>query len=175
MSEPEPVRRFDKEPAMGIDLKKRYSARLATSKGTIVIALDQVSAPRAVNSFVFLARRRYFDGVSFHRIIPGFVIQGGDPQGTGAGGPGYRFGDELPSGRYQIGSVAMANAGPDTNGSQFFIVSGPQGAALPPKYSLFGAVVKGGEVVEAIDACGTSSGKPSERVVMESVIIEEAD
>jgi cyclophilin family peptidyl-prolyl cis-trans isomerase len=147
---------------------------MTTSKGTIVIELDALAAPRTVNSFVFLARQNFYDGVVFHRIIPGFVLQGGDPEGTGRGGPGYRFPDELPkAGRYQIGSLAMANAGPDTNGSQFFIISGPDGAALPPQYSLFGAVVSGGDVVAAIDAVGTRSGTPTEQVVIESVTIEE--
>jgi cyclophilin family peptidyl-prolyl cis-trans isomerase len=112
----------------------------------------------------------------FHRIIPGFVLQGGDPEGTGMGGPGYRFADELPKpGRYQVGSLAMANAGPNTNGSQFFIISGADGASLPPQYSLFGAVVSGGDVVQSIDAIGTRSGTPKEKVVIESVTIEEAD
>ena len=97
-----------------------------------------------MNNFVFLAAHHYFDGVIFHRIINGFVCQGGDPTGTGRGGPGYRFEDELPkAGQYEIGSLAMANAGPNTNGSQFFIISGPQGTQLPPQCSLFGKVVKG--------------------------------
>ncbi len=168
------TKRFDSEPEMAIDPERRYTATMTTSKGTIVIELDAVAAPRTVNSFVFLARQNFYDGVTFHRIIPGFVLQGGDPEGTGRGGPGYRFPDELPkAGRYQVGSLAMANAGPDTNGSQFFIISGPDGAALPPQYSLFGAVVKGGDVVEAIDSVGTRSGNPGERVVIESVTIEE--
>src|ERR1700685_3335837 len=136
---------------MGIDLSKRHSAEMVTSKGTMVLALDPIAAPRTVNNFVFLARYHYFDGIVFHRIIPGFVIQGGDPEGTGRGGPGYRFADELPKpGRYQIGSLAMANAGPNTNGSQFFIISGPDGARLPPQYSLFGKVVSGIETVTTI-------------------------
>ena len=161
---------------MGIDPAKRYTAEMVTSKGTIVFALDPLSAPRTVNSFVFLALNHYYDGIVFHRIIPGFVAQGGDPTGTGAGGPGYRFADELPPpGRYEIGSLAMANAGPDTNGSQFFIISGPQGASLPPSYSLFGKAVQGLEVLAAIEAVGTRSGKPSEEVVIESVTITEAD
>jgi cyclophilin family peptidyl-prolyl cis-trans isomerase len=161
---------------MVIDPAKRYTATMVTSKGTIVIALDALAAPKTVNNFVFLSRYHYYDGIVFHRIIPGFVLQGGDPEGTGRGGPGYRFEDELPKpGRYQIGSLAMANAGPDTNGSQFFIISGPDGAALPPLYSLFGAVVSGGDVVEAIEAVGTKSGTPSDRVVIESVTIEEDD
>jgi cyclophilin family peptidyl-prolyl cis-trans isomerase len=168
--------KFDAEPPMVIDAEKRYTATMVTSKGTIVIALDPIAAPKTVNNFVFLARYHYFDGVGFHRIIPGFVIQGGDPEGTGMGGPGYRFADELPKpGRYPVGSWAMPNAGPNTNGSQFFIITGAHGAGLPPQYSLFGAVVSGGDVVQAIDAIGTSSGKPAERVVMESVTIEEAD
>ncbi|HUA96590.1 MAG TPA: peptidylprolyl isomerase [Acidimicrobiales bacterium] len=169
-----PSRKYDAEPPMGIDPAKRYTATMNTSKGSMVIELDAVGAPRTVNSFVFLAREGFYDGVAFHRIIPGFVVQGGDPEGTGSGGPGYRFADELPKpGRYQIGSLAMANAGPDTNGSQFFIVSGPDGASLPPQYSLFGAVVSGGDVVSAIDATGSRSGKPTERVVIETVTIEE--
>jgi cyclophilin family peptidyl-prolyl cis-trans isomerase len=165
---------YKAEPEMAIDPEKRYTATMTTSKGTIVIELDPAAAPRTVNSFVFLARDHFYDGVTFHRIIPGFVLQGGDPEGTGRGGPGYRFADELPKpGRYQVGSLAMANAGPDTNGSQFFIISGPDGAALPPQYSLFGAVVAGGDVVAAIDAVGSRSGTPTERVVIESVTIEE--
>jgi cyclophilin family peptidyl-prolyl cis-trans isomerase len=149
---------------------------METSKGTLTIALDPAGAAKTVNNFVFLARYHFYDGVGFHRIIPGFVIQGGDPEGTGRGGPGYRFADELPQpGRYEVGSLAMANAGPDTNGSQFFVISGPQGTRLPPQYSLFGKVVKGLEVVSAIDAVGSSgAGKPKERVVMRSVTIEES-
>ena len=167
---------FDAEPPMIIDPEKRYTATMATSKGTIVIALDPLAAPRTVNNFVFLSRYHYYDGIVFHRIIPGFVIQGGDPEGTGRGGPGYRFADELPKpGRYQVGSLAMANAGPDTNGSQFFIITGADGVRLPPQYSLFGAVVSGGDIVQAIDGVGSPSGTPKERVVIESVTIEEAD
>ncbi len=168
--------RFDSPPPMIIDPQRRYTATIETSKGTIVAELDAVGAPVTVNNFVFLARWHYFDGIVFHRIIPGFVIQGGDPEGNGRGGPGYRFGDELPKpGRYQVGSLAMANSGPDTNGSQFFIVSGPDGARLPPQYSLFGSVVRGDEVVEAIDAVGSRSGAPAERVVIESVTIAERE
>ncbi len=161
---------------MVIDPAKRYTATMVTSHGTMVIALDPLAAPKTVNSFVFLARYHYYDGIIFHRIIPGFVLQGGDPTGTGSGGPGYRFDDELPApGRYQVGSLAMANAGPNTNGSQFFIISGPDGVRLPPQYALFGAVVSGGEVVTAIDAIGTRSGTPKEQVVIESVTVTESD
>lgn len=168
--------RFNGPPPMCIDPEKTYTATMETTKGTMTIALDPVGAPKAVNNFVVLARYHYFDGVSFHRIIPGFVIQGGDPEGTGRGGPGYRFEDELPRpGRYEIGSVAMANAGPDTNGSQFFIISGHHGASLPPKYSLFGKVVKGIDVVQALDAVGSpGAGTPKEAVGMVSVTISES-
>ncbi len=169
-------RKFDEEPPTVIDVNKRYVATMTTTHGTMVIALDPLAAPKAVNSFVFLARYHYFDGVVFHRIIPGFVLQGGDPTGTGSGGPGYRFADELPAaGRYKLGSLAMANSGPNTNGSQFFVISGPDGVRLPPLYSLFGEVVNGLDVVSAIDRIGSRSGTPTERVVIEGVTIEEKD
>jgi cyclophilin family peptidyl-prolyl cis-trans isomerase len=171
----EPRQRFDAAPPMIIDTTKNYTATMVTSKGTLEIVLDALGAPTTVNSFVFLARWHYYDGVVFHRVIPGFVLQGGDPTGTGTGGPGYRFNDELPKpGRYEMGSLAMANAGPHTNGSQFFVISGPDGMRLPPLYALFGKVVKGLDVVETIDALGTKSGSPRERVVIESVTITEA-
>ncbi len=168
--------KFDGPPPMCIDASKRYTASMVTSKGTLTIALDPIAAPATVNNFVFLARYHYFDGIVFHRIIPGFVLQGGDPTGNGTGGPGYRFADELPkAGRYELGSLAMANAGPNTNGSQFFVISGPSGIRLPPQYSLFGKVVAGLDVVAAIDAIGTSSGTPKESVTIESVSITEAE
>jgi peptidylprolyl isomerase len=167
---------FDGPPPMCIDAGHRYTAEMTTSKGIMVIALDPISAPKTVNNFVVLARYHYFDGIVFHRVIPGFVLQGGDPTGTGTGNPGYRFEDELPkAGRYELGSLAMANAGPNTNGSQFFVISGPSGIALPPLYSLFGKVVRGLDVVAAIDAVGTPSGKPTERVTIESVVITESE
>ncbi|MGD0084422.1 MAG: peptidylprolyl isomerase [Acidimicrobiales bacterium] len=169
------TQRFSGQPPMGLDLSKRYSAEMVTSKGTMVFALDAIAAPRTVNNFVFLARYHYYEGIVFHRVISGFMIQGGDPEGTGAGGPGYRFEDELPTpGKYQIGSLAMANAGPNTNGSQFFVVSGPDGVRLPPLYSLFGQLVSGRDVLASIDKIGSGSGKPKEQVAIESVTITEA-
>ena len=166
---------FDSPPPMIIDTTKTYRATMVTSKGTLEIVLDALGAPVTVNSFVFLARWHYYDGVIFHRVIPGFVLQGGDPTGTGAGSPGYRFNDELPkAGRYELGSLAMANAGPNTNGSQFFVISGPDGVKLPPLYALFGKVVKGLDVVATINDIGTPSGTPRERVVIESVTITES-
>src|SRR5580698_9505574 len=167
-------RKFDEAPPMFIDPSKRYTATMVTSHGTMVFELDAVGAPNTVNSFVFLSRYHFYDGVIFHRIIPGFVLQGGDPSGNGTGGPGYKFADELPAaGKYQIGSLAMANAGPNTNGSQFFIISGPDGMRLPPSYSLFGKVISGLDVVATINAIGTSSGKTKEKVTIESVTIAE--
>ncbi|MEN3314702.1 MAG: hypothetical protein V7605_936 [Acidimicrobiaceae bacterium] len=167
--------RFDAPPPMCIDPAHTYGATMVTSLGTMTIALDAVGAPNTVNNFVVLSRYHYYDGVGFHRIIPGFMLQGGDPEGTGRGGPGYKFADELPRpGRYEIGSLAMANAGPDTNGSQFFIVSGRNGVGLPPQYSLFGKVVAGLDVVSAIEAQGSPSGAPKSKVVIESVTITES-
>ncbi len=169
--------KFDAAPEMGIDPSKRYTATMETSMGTLVIALDPIAAPITVNNFVFLAAQHYYDGIIFHRIIQGFVCQGGDPDGNGRGGPGYRFVDELPKpGKYQIGSLAMANAGPNTNGSQFFIISGPSGVQLPPAYSLFGQVVKGLDIVEMMQNVPTGPGdRPKDDVVIRSVTITVAE
>jgi peptidylprolyl isomerase len=168
---------FDGPPPMCIDPSKRYTATMSTSMGELVIALDPLKAPQTVNNFVFLSRYHFYDGVIFHRIIEGFVCQGGDPEGTGRGGPGYRFDDELPkAGEYEVGSLAMANAGPNTNGSQFFLISGPNGVRLPPQYALFGKVVKGLDVVDAMQKVETGPGdRPRTDVVIESVTITEHD
>jgi cyclophilin family peptidyl-prolyl cis-trans isomerase len=143
-----PLKQWSQAPAMQIDLSKSYTATLHMSKGDIVIELYPKSAPLAVNSFVFLARQGYFDGVTFHRVLPGFVAQGGDPTGKGTGGPGYQFANEIdPALKFDgPGIVAMANAGPNTNGSQFFITY----AALPSLnggYTIFGHVTSGMDVV----------------------------
>ncbi|MEI8147913.1 MAG: peptidylprolyl isomerase [Actinomycetes bacterium] len=165
---------FPGVPPMIINPAKTYEATMVTDKGTLEILLDPLAAPVTVNNFVFLARWHYFDGIIFHRVIPGFVLQGGDPTGTGTGGPGYRFEDELPKpGRYELGSLAMANAGPNTNGSQFFVISGPDGMRLPPLYSLFGKVVSGLDVVQTINDLGSGSGRPTEVVTIQSVTITE--
>jgi cyclophilin family peptidyl-prolyl cis-trans isomerase len=162
-------------PNMTIDENAAYTADLSTSEGDIQIALDPKQAPKTVNNFVFLAKQGFYDGLTFHRVIPDFVIQGGDPQGTGQGGPGYQFEDELPdAGQYKLGSVAMANAGPNTNGSQFFIITGQQGVGLPPNYSLFGQVTKGQDVADKIStmaAPGTETPDPP--VTIEKVTITE--
>jgi peptidylprolyl isomerase len=169
------TQQFDSQPSMCIDPTKRYTAQMSTSLGDMTIALDAAGAPLTVNNFVFLARYHYYEGVTFHRIIRGFMCQGGDPKGTGTGGPGYRFADELPKrGRYQIGSVAMANAGPNTNGSQFFLISGPNGVQLPPSYSLFGQIVSGLDVLEAMQNVPTGpNDRPRTPVVINSVTITE--
>jgi len=153
---------FSAGPELCIDPEKDYTAVITTDVGDVEVDLLQADAPLTVNNFVFLARYHFYDAVPFHRVIPGFVVQGGDAENQdGTGGPGYQFQDELPTeGAYQIGSVAMANSGADTNGSQFFIVSGEDGAALPPNYSLFGTVTAGMDVVEAIEADGARSGSP---------------
>ena len=171
------TQQFNDVPEMGIDPTKRYTATMETSMGTLVIALDPIKAPKTVNNFVFLSLYHYYDGIIFHRIINGFVCQGGDPTGTGRGGPGYRFDDELPKpGQYEIGSLAMANAGPNTNGSQFFLISGPSGVQLPPAYALFGKVVKGLDVVDSMQRVPTGGGdRPKTDVVIKSVTITVAD
>jgi cyclophilin family peptidyl-prolyl cis-trans isomerase len=174
---------FDGEPKMCIDEAKKYTATMKTSKGTIVMALDPAKAPKTVNNFVFLSRYHFYDGLTFHRVVPGFVIQGGDPQGTGSGGPGYQFADELPKPEdYKGGSVAMANSGPNTNGSQFFILeSDDAGSKLvqavggKANYSLFGQVTEGMDVVKAIIALSPGGdGPPKEKVTIETVTIAEA-
>jgi cyclophilin family peptidyl-prolyl cis-trans isomerase len=155
---------FAQVPETCIDPAASYTATMETDAGTIKIALDAKKAPVTVNSFVFLSRYHAYDGVPFHRVIPGFVVQGGDVEMKGgSGGPGYTLPDELPAaGEYKVGSLAMANTSqPNTGGSQFFIITGDQGVALPPQYTLFGTVLDGLDVVKKIEADGTSSGTPT--------------
>jgi peptidyl-prolyl cis-trans isomerase B (cyclophilin B) len=137
-------------PEMQIDLNTFYDVTITTPKGDIVMELDPELAPNTVNNFVSLAKQGYYDGVIFHRVVPEFVIQGGDPTGTGTGGPGYKFEDEPVKGEYVDGSVAMANAGPDTNGSQFFICIDDCRSKLTPNYNLFGIVTDGLDVAKSI-------------------------
>ena len=167
---------FVEAPQTCIDPAKTYTVVVDTSKGSYTAVLDAAKAPLAVNSFVFLARYHYFDGTTCHRIIPAFVVQCGDPTATGSGGPGYSFADELPAaGEYKLGSLAMANSGVDTNGSQFFVISGDDGAQLPPQYTLFGQVTEGLDTVAALDAAGTAgAGTPSETVTINSVTVTES-
>ena len=150
-------------PAHQIDDNALYRATVRTDRGTMVMELDPQLAPNSVNNFVALARRGYYDGLTFHRVVPEFVIQGGCPEGTGTGGPGYKFADEPVQSEYTVGAVAMANAGPDTNGSQFFVCIDDCQRKLSKDYNLFGYVVEGLDVAQA-----TQVGD-----VMESVAIEE--
>ncbi len=138
-------------PAMAIDPKKQYTAKIETIRGTIVIELAPQHAPKTVNNFVFLANQGFYDGVTFHRVISNFMIQGGDPTGSGRGGPGYKFEDETRGNplKHGTGSLSMANAGPNTNGSQFFITHAPQ-PHLDGKHTVFGQVTSGQDVVNAI-------------------------
>ena len=138
------------EPAFTIDPAATFEVTISTGKGDIVMLLDAALAPRTVNNFVSQARDGFYDGLTFHRVVPGFVIQGGDPDGTGRGGPGYQFADEPVRTAYVLGAVAMANAGPDTNGSQFFICIEDCQDKLQPLYNLFGHVTEGIEVAQAI-------------------------
>lgn len=142
---------YSKPPAMVIDPTKKYTATFNTSRGEIVCELFAQEKPKTVNNFVFLAREKFYDNTTFHRVIGDFMIQGGDPEGTGRGGPGYRFEDEIKgkTNQHKVGSLSMANAGPNTNGSQFFITHVATGY-LDPKHTVFGQVLKGQDVVDAV-------------------------
>ena len=167
---------YDSPPEMQIDASKDLTATIETTEGTIEVELFAEGSPRTVNNFVFLARDGFYDGVIFHRVIEGFMVQGGDPQGTGTGGPGYRFEDELEVAEehgYTRGTLAMANAGPDTNGSQFFIMH--QDNALPPNYSVFGQVTDGIDVVDAIATTQTDGrDRPVEEVRITGITVNES-
>lgn len=170
---------FEDAPPMCIDPTKTYTATVVTNLGELTIMLDAVKAPNTVNNFVVLSRYHYFDGLNCHRIPLDFVAQCGDPAGNGRGGPGYVFDDELPAeGEYKIGSVVMANSGPNTNGSQFFFVIGNRGMELPPNFSLFGQVTDGLEttlnaIALTADQSNTSEA-PTTPVIIESITINES-
>ncbi len=154
-------KQYSAPPEMQIETNRTYKAVIKTNKGDIHLQLNPAEAPQTVNNFVVLARDGFYDGVVFHRVVPGFVIQGGDPTGTGSGGPGYKFRDEPVKRPYKAGTLAMANAGPNTNGSQFFICLEDQ-SSLPPSYTIFGDTTSGMEVVRNI--------RPGD--VMQSVTVE---
>jgi cyclophilin family peptidyl-prolyl cis-trans isomerase len=165
---------YDTPPEMSIDLSKTYTATIATSAGEITFEFYAADAPQTVNNFVFLARDGFYDDVIFHRTISGFMVQGGDPTGTGTGGPGYRFRDEFhDKTEYNRGTVAMANAGPNTNGSQFFICH--DNAGLPNAYTIFGEVTSGMDVVDTIAESPTGAqDRPLNPVKINSVTISES-
>ena len=144
-------KKYSAPPATTVDPNKKYSAAFNTSRGEIVCELFVKDAPKTVNNFVFLARDKFYDGTVFHRVIPDFMVQGGDPTGTGSGGPGYKFADEVQGNphKHQVGSLSMANAGPNTNGSQFFITHVVTNW-LDGKHTVFGKVLSGQDVVNAI-------------------------
>lgn len=164
---------YSEPPAMNIDPARSYDAKLRLAQGEILVRLRPDIAPQSVNSFVFLAREGYYDGCTFHRVLPGFVAQGGDPTGSGSGGPGYTIPDELSDVPFTTGTLGMANAGPNTNGSQFFIGLG-DAPHLTGRYTVFGAVTAGLDVLQAITPRDPSRGgslPPGDRI--ESVEIVE--
>ncbi|HLZ09007.1 MAG TPA: peptidylprolyl isomerase [Chloroflexota bacterium] len=156
------VAKWNAPPAMTIDPNKQYSALIKTSEGDLTAELFPKDAPITVNNFVFLANQGFYDNVKFHRVIKGFMVQTGDPTGTGSGGPGYRFNDEPVTRKYLRGTLAMANAGPNTNGSQFFIMH--QDYPLQPNYTIFGQVTGGLDVLDklaTVPVAASPSGEPS--------------
>jgi cyclophilin family peptidyl-prolyl cis-trans isomerase len=167
------TKQYNTAPELTIDLSKTYQAVLHTSEGDVTVEFYTPEAPQTVNNFVFLAKDGFYDGVIFHRVIPGFMVQGGDPTGTGTGGPGYQFRDETHAKTsYSRGTLAMANSGPHTNGSQFFIMHADY--PLPNQYSIFGEVTDGLEVVDSIAGAPTGSqDRPSDPVTINSVDITE--
>ena len=170
-------KQFSSPPEMSIDPAKKYTATIDTNMGTMQADLFASDAPATVNNFVFLARQGFYDGVSFHRVIANFMIQTGDPTGTGTGGPGYRFKDEPVKRQYLRGTLAMANAGPNTNGSQFFIVH--KDYQLQPDYTIFGQLTDGLDVLDKIATTPTGPGKggqdtPRTPVTINSITIGES-
>lgn len=164
-------------PAMAIDVDKTYTAVIKTNFGDITAEFYPKDAPQTVNNFICLARAGFYDNTPVHRIIAGFVIQGGDPTGTGTGGPGYRFADEPITKDYVKGTLAMANAGPNTNGSQFFIVLADLRGRLPKSYTIFGQVTGGMDAVDkiaAVPVTGREPSQPTQPVTIESVTVSES-
>lgn len=166
-------KQYGSPPEMIIDPNKHYTATFKTQQGDIVVELFASQAPITVNNFVFLAREGYYDNTTFHRVINGFMAQGGDPTGSGRGGPGYRFNDEPVKRQYLRGTMAMANAGPNTNGSQFFIMHADY--PLPPNYTIFGKLTSGEDVLDSIATAPTGAqDRPVNPVTITSVTITEA-
>lgn len=167
------AKQYAAAPPLTIDLSKKYTATIVTSAGTMTAELFADDAPLTVNNFVFLAKDGYYSDVIFHRVISGFMIQGGDPTGTGRGGPGYRFADEPVKRPYSRGTLAMANAGPNTNGSQFFVMHADY--PLPPQYTVFGKLTSGEEVIDTIaNAPKGAQDRPNNPVTIQSITITEA-
>ena len=173
-----PPKQYQNPPALILDPTMRYSATIKTNHGDMTLELFPAEAPRAVNNFVFLARDGFYDGGGFHRVIKDFMIQGGCPKGDGTGGPGYRFPDEEVKRSYVKGTLAMANSGPNTNGSQFFIIHGAQ-VSLPPNYTIFGQLTGGEDTLETLATVPVSAGsggeasRPAEKLEIHGVEIDE--
>ena len=168
-----PRMQWNAPPELRIDVSKTYAVSIETNRGRIDLELYPQHAPQTVNNFVFLAGQGFYDGVIFHRVIANFMIQGGDPTGTGRGGPGYRFDDEPVTRSYDRGTLAMANAGPNTNGSQFFIMHADY--PLPPNYTIFGKLTAGEDVVDAIAGAQTGANdRPVEPVAISGISIAES-
>lgn len=176
-----PMKQWNAKPKMLLDVKKTYRAVIQTNKGTMMVELFATDVPETVNNFVFLSREKFYDNTIFHRVIKGFMIQGGDPTGTGRGGPGYTFEDEPVVRDYERGTIAMANRGPDTNGSQFFIMHATYG--LPKNYTIFGKInPTDAASLKTLDAVAESpvsvsesgeNSKPNDKLVIEQIQIEE--
>ena len=174
-----PPKQYASPPPDTIDRDKTYTATIDTSAGAMTLELFASEAPLTVNNFVHLARDGFYEDCQFHRVISGFMIQGGCPKGDGTGGPGYRFQDEPVTRKYVRGTLAMANAGPNTNGSQFFIVHGDD-VGLPPNYTIFGILSDGVDVLDALAESPVTTGRsgerssPAERLVINNITIEES-
>ena len=174
-----PPKQYASPPPDNIDRAKTYTATIDTSAGAMTLELFASEAPLTVNNFVHLARDGFYEDCQFHRVISGFMIQGGCPKGDGTGGPGYRFQDEPVTRKYVRGTLAMANAGPNTNGSQFFIVHGAD-VGLPPNYTIFGMLTDGGDVLDTLAnspvsrSRGGENSSPAERLVINNITIEES-
>ena len=174
-----PPKQYASPPPDTIDRAKTYTATIDTSAGAMTLELFASEAPLTVNNFVHLARDGFYEDCQFHRVISGFMIQGGCPKGDGTGGPGYRFQDEPVTRSYVKGTLAMANAGPNTNGSQFFIVHGAD-VGLPPNYTIFGMLTDGGDVLDTLAnspvsrSRGGENSSPAERLVINNITIEES-
>jgi peptidyl-prolyl cis-trans isomerase B (cyclophilin B) len=166
-------KKYTAAPKMMIDVNKNYTATIETEKGDIVLELFAKDAPKTVNNFVFLAREGFYNGTTFHRVIPGFMAQGGDPTGTGAGGPGYSFEDEFSQHRHGTGALSMANSGANTNGSQFFITYAPA-PYLDGKHSVFGQIIKGMDVLNKLTPRDPTKNPPAKGDIIKTITITES-
>lgn len=167
------ITKWDSPPQMTIDTSKRYTATIETEKGNLVLELFAKDVPKTVNNFIFLANEGFYDDTTFHRVIPGFMVQGGDPTGTGRGGPGYRFADEFTEYEHVVGTLSMANAGSNTNGSQFFITYTPQ-RGLDGRHTVFGQLIEGMDVLKELTPRDPNSNPDFTGDKLIRIVIEES-